>query len=116
MSTSPVPAPPPALPAALFAPRPRTPLLPRPWPALPIPCLAPPAYADKKPKPAQLRISGYGLLGNRRLSTLIKTLQGDALKRQTFDANFIEDTALILLSRVKDDGFLEPTLEIQMTL
>jgi outer membrane protein insertion porin family len=69
-----------------------------------------------EPKSAELEISGYGFLGNRELRRLTGTLQGDILQREHFNATFIEDTALILISRLKREGFLRPTLDVRITL
>jgi outer membrane protein assembly complex protein YaeT len=65
---------------------------------------------------ARFEISGYGYLGNRELRRLVRTLQDDALKQEYFDATFVEDTALILFSRLHQDGFLRPTLDVRLTL
>src|SRR5690349_4141867 len=64
--------------------------------------------ADKKPKPAKIKISGYGLVGNFELKRILKTLELARKKPEFFDASFVEDSALILASRVKRDGYLYP--------
>lgn len=65
---------------------------------------------------AKLKISGYGLLGNLELRRTILLLENNGKKRQTFDANFIEDAAVILWSRLTEDGFLRPELTATVTL
>jgi outer membrane protein insertion porin family len=69
-----------------------------------------------KPKPAELKVSGYGILGNRELRRILRTLELGGKKPDHFGAPFVEDAALILTSRVKRDGFLEPKLTIQLRL
>ena len=73
--------------------------------------------AGKQPaKPAQLRISGYGFLGNRELKRLLQTVVMSGKKPEIYDANFVEDSALILLSTLRRDGFLKPFLGAELTL
>ena len=67
-------------------------------------------------KPATLKISGYGPLGNLELKNLIRTFNEKGKRVEFYDANFIEDTVLILISRVKRDGYLEPTITSRLTL
>jgi outer membrane protein assembly complex protein YaeT len=86
-----------------------------------VPQLATAKEPEPKPKPAKikpakLQISGFGLLGNHNLRKQVRTLQSDALKAEQFDANFIEDTALVLLARLKEDGFFRPALDVRMVL
>ncbi len=71
---------------------------------------------EPKPKPAKLIISGYGVLGNRELKRTLRTLELGGRKPPYFGADFIEDAALILTARVKRDGFLRPTITIQLRL
>jgi outer membrane protein insertion porin family len=73
------------------------------------------AHAAKPPR-AQLRIRGYGPLGNIELRRTILLLANDGKRPPTFDANFIEDAAVILLSRLTEDGFLQPQLTAHVTL
>jgi outer membrane protein insertion porin family len=80
--------------------------------------ISPPAQAKEppKPKPAKLKISGYGLLGNRELKRMLVTLELGGKKPEAFGPDFVEDAALILEARVKRDGYLEPQLTIQIRL
>lgn len=73
------------------------------------------AQAAKQPK-AKLKISGYGLLGDIELKRTILLLENRGKKATTFDANFVEDAAVILMSRLTEDGFLHPELNIRLTL
>lgn len=72
--------------------------------------------SSTEPKPAQLRISGYGVLGNRQLKRMLTTLELAGKKPQFFASSFVEDAALILVSRVKRDGYLHPTISIVLRL
>ena len=64
---------------------------------------------------AELKISGYGWLGNRNLKQMIGLLESP-LKREYYDANFIEDTTLVLTSGLARDGFLHPEITVLITL
>jgi outer membrane protein assembly factor BamA len=66
-------------------------------------------------KPAALRVSGFGVLGNRALRQTLRELQADK-KAPVLDANFIEDAFLILLNRLMDDGYLNPLVVGNLTL
>lgn len=69
-----------------------------------------------KPKFVEIEISGYGVLGNRQLKRLVRTLQAEDMRAEVVDAIFIENAALIILSRVREDGFLNPAIVADMTL
>ena len=73
-----------------------------------------PVRAEKTNAPphAKFKISGYGFLGDLRLKRIIKLLEVPKKKPEFFDANFMEDTALILKSKIREDGFLNPTIVI----
>jgi outer membrane protein insertion porin family len=64
------------------------------------------------PPEASFKISGYGFLGDLRLKRIVKLLEVPKKKPEFFDANFMEDTALILKSKVREDGYLNPTIVI----
>ena len=70
----------------------------------------------KEEKPAEFKVSGYGFFGNLELKNLIKTFDERAKGREFYDANFIEDAALILISRINRDGYLKPKITAHMTL
>jgi outer membrane protein insertion porin family len=80
------------------------------------PCLAAEPAPPAKPKPAQLKISGYGILGNRQLKRILTTLELGGKKPEFFGPDFVEDAALILESRIKQDGYLKPKLSIRLRL
>lgn len=79
--------------------------------AAPLPAIA----ANAEEPRAELKISGYGFLGNRRLKNALEILDAER-KRTFFNANFIEDAALILTSQLASEGFLEPDLRVDLTL
>ena len=68
------------------------------------------------PPPAKLSISGYGFFGNRKLKKLVQTIGESELKNQFLDANFVENCAIIIFSKLREDGFLRPTLDVKLTL
>jgi len=70
------------------------------------------AEATNPPPAATFKISGYGLLGDLRLKRIIKLLEVPKKTPEFFDANFMEDTALILKSKVREDGYLDPKIVI----
>ncbi|MGI8967217.1 MAG: POTRA domain-containing protein, partial [Limisphaerales bacterium] len=72
--------------------------------------------SSDKTNSAKIKISGYGLFDDRALKTMLKSLEAGEKKREFYDANFIEDAALILLSRLKQDGYLKPEVEAKLTL
>jgi outer membrane protein insertion porin family len=71
------------------------------------------AAADKA---AELKVTGYGVLGNRQLKKTLLLLEEPGKKLEFFDANFVEDAALILMSRLTKDGFLKPALSAHLLL
>src|SRR5579859_2887818 len=72
--------------------------------------------AQKKPKPAVLQVSGYGLIGNRVLKRMLKTVELAGAKPEYFRPTFVEDAALLLTARIKRDGYLKPGIAIDLRL
>jgi outer membrane protein insertion porin family len=72
--------------------------------------------AEKEEGPPELRITGYGFLGNRQLRHLLRVLGMDERDRTHFDANHIEDAGIILFSRLNRDGHLQPEITVDVTL
>jgi len=73
------------------------------------------APAANESAPAQLKISGYGWLGNRELKRRLNFI----LPNKTtsfYGADFIEDAALLLVSAVQRDGYLQPQIIGTVTL
>jgi outer membrane protein assembly complex protein YaeT len=77
---------------------------------------APAETPPTNPPAAELRISGYGWLGNRELKRIVRTLELGRSKPEFFGAALIEDVALILTARIKRDGFLAPVIAIELEL
>jgi outer membrane protein insertion porin family len=69
-----------------------------------------------KEKQANLDISGYGVIGNVELRRILKSLDLRWKERKSFDANFVEDAAMVVVSRLHQDGFLNPTIDVQLKL
>src|SRR3954471_7531978 len=67
-------------------------------------------------KPAGLKIAGYGVLGNRELKRILRTMELSGTKPHLFAPAFVEDSALILISRIKRDGYLRPNLRVLVFL
>jgi outer membrane protein assembly complex protein YaeT len=74
------------------------------------------ATQTNSPTRAKLKITGYGILGNRELKRIIKTVELGSRKPEFYGAVFVEDSALILSSRVKRDGYLKPKVYAYLTL
>ena len=70
----------------------------------------------EKPKPASYKISGHGFWGNLELRKTLRYLIPEDEMPVLLDANFVEDAAQILLSQVRERGYLKPRLEINLAL
>ncbi|MDB6027975.1 MAG: surface antigen [Verrucomicrobiales bacterium] len=77
-------------------------------------CVAPRVFAADTNE-AKMSISGYGLFGDLDLKRMLKSLDVRGKKRAFYDANDVEDAALILFSRVKQDGYLKPEIDATLT-
>ncbi len=64
---------------------------------------------------ATLKVSGVGLLRDRELRRSLLLLLG-AQRGATFDANAIEDAAVMLVSALGEEGYQKPAVEIEATL
>jgi len=71
-----------------------------------------PPATNKPPPAAKFKISGNGFFGDLRLKRIIKLLEVQKKKEPFFDANFMEDSALILKSKIREDGYLQPQIVI----
>ncbi len=60
--------------------------------------------------PAQLKVSGFGFLGNREVLRLLRGFQPDGSLPVALDRTFVEDAALLLLARAHGEGYLRATL------
>jgi hypothetical protein len=63
-------------------------------------------------EPAQVKISGFGFLGNREMVRLLRNFQPDDRMPVIIDRTFVEDAALVLLARAQDEGHLRATLPV----
>jgi outer membrane protein assembly factor BamA len=75
-----------------------------------------PFSASAKADHAQLKISGYGPLGDLELRHTLLLLEANGKRPPSFDADFIEDSVAILFSRLTDDGYLHPRITTEITL
>lgn len=64
---------------------------------------------------AELKISGYGFLDNRKLTGLLKLLLAGE-EPEFFDANFIEDSVVVLRSELEREGHLRPEISARVAL
>jgi outer membrane protein assembly complex protein YaeT len=64
---------------------------------------------------ATLKVSGVGFLRDRELRRSLLLLLGSQ-RGATFDANAIEDAAVMLVSALGEEGFQKPVVEINVTL
>ena len=60
---------------------------------------------------AELRVRGLNWFANRKAEQQLKLLLGDQ-RGPTLDANALEDAALVLISALNNEGFLEPILRV----
>ena len=79
----------------------------------PVPAGAAQTHSTKR---AKLKISGFGLLGNRELKKTVRLMRGSSHAPQFYDADFVEDAALIILSTLNRGGYLEPRLTVTLIL
>lgn len=68
--------------------------------------------ADK----VQVRVRGCGPVVNRQLLQTLRLLKSDASQRPYYDAADVEDAALILMARMRDEGYLLPAMTVRLTL
>lgn len=67
-------------------------------------------------EPARVKVSGFGLLGNREMVRLLRNFQLDGKMPVLIDRTFVEDAALVLLARAHDDGYLRAALAGEFTM
>src|SRR5437870_1446536 len=65
---------------------------------------------------AKLKISGFGPLGNRELKKTIRLMSGKKIPPEFYEANFVEDAALIIMSTLNREGYLAPHISAALTL
>jgi len=74
------------------------------------------AQESNKVQRAKLKVSGFGLVGNRELKKTIRLMSGKKTAPEFYDANFVEDAALIIMSTVNREGYLAPRLTATLSL
>ena len=76
------------------------------------------SYAEEtnKVKQARLKISGFGPVGNRELKKTIRLMGGNKTPPEFYDANFVEDAVLIIMSTLNREGYLAPRVTGSLTL
>src|SRR4051812_19737325 len=74
-----------------------------------------PAFLAAKPDEPKLSVEGVGKLRSRELRQALERLLR-AEDQKFFDANAIEDAAVILSSALGDQGFQKAQIEIEATL
>jgi outer membrane protein assembly factor BamA len=75
-----------------------------------------PGAPSRDVEPAKLSVRGFGLLGNRQLTKIMRLAGGEPRKPEFFSADFVEDGVLILLARLEEKGHLKPEVVARMTL
>jgi outer membrane protein assembly factor BamA len=60
---------------------------------------------------AELKLEGFGWLRNLELRGALRLLLDDGTERAEFDANFIEDAALVLTSELVEEGYFAAEVE-----
>lgn len=70
------------------------------------------AGASPEPgEPAEIKVRGFGFFKNFELRTALRLLLDDGARRETLDANFVEDAALVLNSELVEQGFFAAAVE-----
>lgn len=69
--------------------------------------------ANEEPPVAEIEVNGLGWLKNREQRISLERLLGEE-RRETLDANALEDAAFLLISGLIDQGFLQPVLEMEI--
>ena len=62
---------------------------------------------------AELHVRGLTWLGNRKAEQQLKLLLGER-HEATLNAGALEDAALVLISALNDEGYLEPCLIVEV--
>ena len=66
-------------------------------------------------EPAKVKVSGFGLISDRKLKGLLKVLNAGQ-EPEFFDANFIEDCVIVIRSELERHGFLQPEVSARVLL
>src|SRR5882762_4601265 len=73
------------------------------------------ASANSTNNPVVVKVSGLGLFGNRETARLLRSFQSGRDRPKFIDRAFVEDSALVLLSRAQSDGYLNAKLQARFT-
>lgn len=73
------------------------------------------AAEAQEPEPAEIKVKGYGFFGNRELRATLKLLHGEEELPPFLRPSFIEDSVLVLFSRLERDGYLNPSIKVVVT-
>lgn len=65
---------------------------------------------------AELKVRGYGFFGNRSLKRTLEMIRDPDAPPARFTATQIEDSAMLLLAQLQQDGYLQPEVEAKVTL
>jgi outer membrane protein insertion porin family len=71
---------------------------------------------EEQEETAEMRVRGYGFFGNRALMRTLNIIRDPDAPPAYFTANQIEDSALLLLAQMQQDGHLRPEVEARITL
>src|SRR6185295_12781967 len=63
---------------------------------------------------AEMHVRGLGWIGNRKAEQRLKVLLGSPA--DILDASAIEDASLVVISKLTEDGYLEPNIRADITL
>src|SRR5262245_38255807 len=67
-------------------------------------------------KPAKVKVSGFGLFGNREMRRLLVELVPGGKMPPLIDRTFAEDAVLLLISRGQEEGYLHATLKARFVM
>lgn len=70
----------------------------------------------KPARPAVVKVSGFGFLGNREMVRLLRNFQTNQVQPMVLGRTFVEDAALVLLARLSEEGYLTARLSARFTL
>ena len=69
---------------------------------------------DPAAEPAEIDVKGLGLFGDREMEASLRRLLGTE-RRTNMDTNATEDALFLLMSAVKEKGYLNPTIDLTIT-
>jgi hypothetical protein len=80
------------------------------------PCSSAQAASSQTNKPAVVKVSGFGLFGNREMLRVLRSFQSNQRFPPALGRAFVEDAALVLLSRMNQEGYLSASLQTRFTM